>query len=178
MTTMAEPQTGDRIGAGAAEYNEVIDFFADEAEALDNQKFDDWLALLDPEIDYRMPVRVERMPKDGQGFTPMEFFSENLSSLTTRIKRFDTEQAWSEQPISRVRHLITTPRVYRTDDEAILAVTSNFMTARTHWDFDYDLITGERRDLLRRTDEGPRLRRRLIHIDQTILKSYNLSIFF
>jgi 3-phenylpropionate/cinnamic acid dioxygenase small subunit len=177
--TMATTTQGERFRSGSPEYSAALDFFTDEVAALDSQRFNDWLAMLAPEIEYRMPVRIERMPKDGMGFDDhMEYFSENLSSLTTRVKRFDTDQAWSEQPISRTRHLVTNARVMRTDDPAVISAVTNFLVARTHWDFDYDFFTGERHDLLRRTEGGLLLARRVIYLDQTLLKSYNLSIFF
>jgi 3-phenylpropionate/cinnamic acid dioxygenase small subunit len=177
--TVASSEVSTRLPAGTREYNEIVDFFTDEVAALDSTHFHDWLAMLAPDIEYRMPVRVERMPKDGLGFDGgMEFFSENLSSLTTRINRLDTEQAWSEQPISRARHLITNVRAHRTDNPNEFAVVSNFLVARTHWDFNYDLFTGERHDMLRREGDRLLLARRMIYMDQTVLKSYNLSIFF
>lgn len=167
------------VGFGTAEYAEVVDFLYREADLLDTMRFNEWLELLAPDIEYRMPVRLERMPKDGLGFVDgMEFFSESHASLTTRIKRLDTEQAWSEQPNSRTRHLITNVRIQRTDTANELAAVSNFLVTRTHWDFPYDLFAGERHDLLRRTGDSLLVARRIIYLDQTVLQSYNLSIFF
>ena len=176
--TMATTQD-TAIGAGTAEYAEVVEFLYHEADLLDTMRFPEWLELLAPEIEYRMPVRLERMPKDGLGFVQgMEFFSENHSSLTTRIKRLETEQAWSEQPNSRTRHLITNVRVRRGESPDELAVVSNFMVTRTHWDFPYDLFTGERHDVLRRSGDSFLVASRIVYLDQTVLQSYNLSIFF
>ena len=147
--------------------------------ALDERRFHDWVDMLAPDIEYRMPVRVERMPRDGLGFDDqMDFFAENYSSLKTRVDRLDTDQAWSEQPISRARHVYSNVRVFETDESDAFSVVSSFIVARTHWDFAYDLFSGERQDLLRRVDNGFQLVRRLILLDQTHLKSYNLSIFF
>ncbi|HEU4340878.1 MAG TPA: aromatic-ring-hydroxylating dioxygenase subunit beta, partial [Candidatus Binatia bacterium] len=41
-----------------------------------------------------------------------------------------------------------------------------------------DLISGERQDLLRRRDGGWKLARRLILVDQAVLGTRNLAIFF
>jgi hypothetical protein len=49
---------------------------------------------------------------------------------------------------------------------------------RTRSDLPYDFFSGERRDVLRPNGDGFRLARRTVLIDQTVLKAYNLSIFF
>lgn len=164
------------VAIGSAEYGEVLDFLHREARTLDEGRFEDWLAFLSPEVEYRMPVRIERMPKDGPGFIDdMEFYTENHSSLVTRVRRLQTEQAWAEQPGSRQRHFLTNSIVARDGDD--YSVVSNFMVTRTRSDLPYDFFTGERRDRLRRADDGLVLVDRLILLDQTVLLSYNLSIF-
>jgi 3-phenylpropionate/cinnamic acid dioxygenase small subunit len=168
----------DIVRIGSDEYAEVLDFLHREARALDESRFHDWLEFLADEVEYRMPVRLERMPKDGPGFVnEMEFYSENHSSLVTRVKRLQTEQAWAEQPGSRQRHFISNATVRRLETDAY-EVISNFLVTRTRSDLPYDLFTGERQDVVRRADSGELLlARRLILLDQTMLLSYNLSIF-
>jgi 3-phenylpropionate/cinnamic acid dioxygenase small subunit len=175
MSTVADNQ----VMIGSAEYAEVLQFLHGEARALDESRFEDWLGFLAPEISYRMPVRLERMPKDGPGFVDeMEFYSENHSSLVTRVRRLQTEQAWAEQPGSRQRHFLTNTIVTLRDDGAYEAI-SNFMVTRSRSDLPYDLFTGQRHDVMRRDEDGGGLllANRLILLDQTVLLSYNLSIF-
>lgn len=167
------------VAFGSPEYAGVVEFLHREAQALDQGRFEDWLGMLAPEVTYRMPVRLERMPKDGPGFVDeSEFYSENHSSLVTRVRRLQTEQAWAEQPGSRQRHYLTNTMVERREDGAY-AVVSNFLVTRTRSDLPYDFFTGERRDVLRQDDDDDRLllSERLILLDQTVLLSYNLSIF-
>ena len=57
-------------------------------------------------------------------------------------------------------------------------VSCAFLVMRTRSDLPYDFFSGERRDVLRAHGNGFRLARRKVLIDQTILKSYNLSVFF
>lgn len=176
MTALAE----NEVAIGSAEYAEVLDFLYREVRALDTSRFEDWLGFLAPEVEYRMPVRLERMPKDGPGFVDeMEFFTENHASLVTRVRRLQTEQAWAEQPGSRQRHFLTNTTIKRREQEGSYDVTSNFMVTRTRSDLPYDFFTGERRDVVRRADagDGLLLAGRLILLDQTVLLSYNLSIF-
>jgi 3-phenylpropionate/cinnamic acid dioxygenase small subunit len=152
-------------------------FVIDESDALDGYRFDDWLQLLTSDVEYRMPVRVNRMPKDGLGFVyEMEFMSEDLSSLQTRVRRLGTKQAWAEQPVSRTRHLITNVRVHRAEAPEEFDILANYMVARARWNRPYDLFTGERQDTLRRDNGALRLSRRVVYLDQTELQAHNLSI--
>ena len=76
-TAVAEP-----VAIGTPEYSEVVDFLYREARLLDGYDHRRWLEVLHPDIDYRMPVRLTRMPKDGLGFVDeMEYFAENFSSV-------------------------------------------------------------------------------------------------
>ena len=169
--------SGARIPVGSEGYNVILEWLYDEAALLDGGRFDEWLALMAPEISYEMPTRQSVYPKDGDGYTAdFGFFAENHSSLETRVKRLGTEQAWAEQPGSRTRHFVSNLQVEQDEDGAFLA-RSNFMVTRIRSDLPYDIFTGERRDLLRPEGDGFLLAKRTILFDQTVLKSYNLSIF-
>jgi 3-phenylpropionate/cinnamic acid dioxygenase small subunit len=175
MATMpAEP-----VRIGSEEYSEVLEFLYNEAQLLDSQRLQEWLATMTPDVEYHMPQRLSRMPKDGPGFeTGLEFFTENHSSLKTRIARLQTDQAWAEQPASRTRHFVSNTIVERLGEGEYHA-RSNFLVTRTRADLPYDMFTGEREDTLRRDDSGElKLAKRMIWFDQTVLRAYNLSIFF
>jgi 3-phenylpropionate/cinnamic acid dioxygenase small subunit len=174
MSAVAEP-----VAVGSAEYAEILDWLYREARLLDAADHLTWLEVLHPDVEYHMPVRLTRMPKDGPGFVDeMEFFAENFSSLNTRVRRLQTEQAWAEQPGSRTRHFVSNTLVDREPDGAYL-VRSSFLVTRTRSDMPYDVFTGERTDTLRRAEDGRLLlARRMIHLDQTVLQAMNLSIFF
>ncbi|MGY1812271.1 aromatic-ring-hydroxylating dioxygenase subunit beta [Blastococcus sp. SYSU D00820] len=169
----------ERLRIGSPEYAEAVEFLFEEARLLDAYDYRGWLQVLHPDIDYRMPVRITRMPKDGPGFVDgMEFFSENHSSLRTRVERLQTEQAWAEQPGSRARHFVSNTLVDRLPD-GDLSLTSAFLVTRVRADSPYDIFTGTRQDVLRRGEDGRLLLvKRLIHFDQTVLQAMNLSIFF
>jgi 3-phenylpropionate/cinnamic acid dioxygenase small subunit len=166
------------VSVGSADYNAVAEWLYREAAMLDAGDFDGWLALLATDIVYEMPTRQSVLPRDGDGFAmDFGFFAENYASLETRIRRLGTEQAWAEQPGSRTRHIVNNLLVDRDDDGDLLARCAFFVT-RIRSDLPYDLFTGERRDTLRPTSTGFELARRTVLIDQTVLKSYNLSFFF
>jgi len=168
----------EQVPIGSPIYAAVQEWLYREAALLDRGAFPEWLELMAPDIIYEMPTRMSVYPKDGDGFEAgFGFFADNHASLETRIKRLQTEQAWAEQPGSRTRHIVSNLLVDRLGDGQLLA-TSAFIVTRIRSDLPYDIFTGERRDTLRHEADGMKLSRRTILIDQTVLKSYNLSIFF
>jgi 3-phenylpropionate/cinnamic acid dioxygenase small subunit len=159
-------------------YGRVARFLYYEAELLDTYRFADWIALLTKDIEYRMPVRTTQFLTDGQGFQDFEFFSDNIHSLTTRVKRLETEFAWAEVPPSRTRHFVSNVIVKESDDGSALEVRSSFLVTRTRQDLDYQMFTGVRHDRLVPTEDSFAIARRTILIDQTVLTATNLSVLF
>jgi 3-phenylpropionate/cinnamic acid dioxygenase small subunit len=174
-----DTQAGTFIGHGAAEHAEISDWLTREAHLLDDVFLDDWYALLHPELEYSMPVRLSLMPKDGMGFRDdADYYMDNYGSIKTRIDRLKTDMAWSEQPGSRTRHLVTNPLIEKTG-EGEYAVRSQFLVTRARADNYPDVFSGQRHDVLVRGDDGCLLlRSRRILLDQSVLKSFNLSILF
>jgi 3-phenylpropionate/cinnamic acid dioxygenase small subunit len=167
-----------RVPTGSAEYSELVQWLYDEAYLLDSGEFEQWFNLMTEDISYEMPARISVMPKEGSGFAEHSgLFSENHSSLMARVKRLQTEQAWAEQPRSRTRHLITNVVVDRMSS-GDFDVRSAFLITRARADRVSDTFTGERHDILRRAGSSWKLARRLILLDQTVIKSHNLSFFF
>ena len=105
------------------------------------------------------------------------FFDDDLESLTTRVKRLETEFAWAETPPSRTRHFISNT-ILEPCEEGEARARSHFMVTRTRSDNGYQMFTGERQDTLRRGDDGTlRFARRVILPDQTTITATNLSVF-
>jgi 3-phenylpropionate/cinnamic acid dioxygenase small subunit len=160
-------------------YGRVLSMLHREAELLDAYKFSEWLEQFTDDIEYRMPVRTTQFLTDGEGFHDFELMSENRASLYTRVKRLETEFAWAETPPSRTRHFVSNVVVERLeDDPGGLEVRSSFMVTRTRADLDHQLFTGQRQDRWRDVDGAWRIARRLILVDQTVITSTNLSVFF
>jgi 3-phenylpropionate/cinnamic acid dioxygenase small subunit len=177
MTT--EAATPVTFGHGTPEHAEISDWLTREVHLLDDARLADWLATLHPEITYSMPLRLSLMPKDGAGFRDdMDYYLDDHASLRMRVNRLKTEMAWAEQPGSRTRHLVTNPLIESAGD-GHYRVRSQFLVTRARADQLPDLFSGVRDDLLVRGEDGALLlRRRRILLDQSVLKSFNLSIFF
>lgn len=166
------------FGHGTPEHAEVSDWLTREVHLLDQVRMEEWFATLHPEITYSMPLRLSLMPKDGQGFRDdMDYYMDDHASIRMRINRLHTEMAWAEQPGSRTRHLVTNPLIEAADGGAY-HVRSQFLATRARADQLPDIFSGAREDLLVRGDAGELLLiERRILLDQSVLKSFNLSFF-
>jgi 3-phenylpropionate/cinnamic acid dioxygenase small subunit len=156
-----------------------IEWLNEEAALLDANKMREWLELLDSEVDYRLPIRVTRERPKGLGFSAEGYHMyEDFESLRVRVERLYGEYAWAEDPPSRTRRLVSNVRVSvaRSDEYEVL---SNLLIFRSRLDaIEYELIAGERHDLLIEVAGGLKLRRRLILLDHSTLANKNLALFF
>jgi 3-phenylpropionate/cinnamic acid dioxygenase small subunit len=164
---------------GRETLDETYEFLVHEAELLDDQRMRDWLALLDPEIEYRMPVRITQERSAGFGFSETaSHMNEDWASLETRVVRLDTDYAWAEDPPSRARRFVTNIRATPGSAEDLIAARSNILLFRARYDDpSYQLLSAERHDLLRRGPDGLRLLRRMVLLDHTTLGTSNLGVF-
>lgn len=154
-------------------------WLVDEAWLLDSQAYEAWLARLTDDVHYFMPVRVTTALGSGYDTSPgMAHFDEDWYSLSRRVARFLTEHAWTEDPPSRLRHHLSNVRTFATPDAAHLVVESATLLFRSRGDVgEPSIISAGRRDLLRRTDEGLRLARRVVMVDESVMRTQNLAIF-
>lgn len=175
---------GSRVDA--EQYYELLNFYNDEAALLDEGRYTDWLQNFDEDLEYWAPTRTNRTRRqqalaiaDRDG---LAFYDETHSSLAWRIRRFDSGMAWSEDPPSRTRHLITNLIAFHgtvaETEEAVIEARTNFMVYRTRLEHEEDIFVGTRTDLLRRTEDGYKVFDRRILLDINVLNSKNISTFF
>ena len=177
MTTAAST-TSERVAD--AVYLDVLHFLNVEAQLLDEERFDEWLALLTEDVTYRMPLTVTRERSDLPIYAnDMEILSETLASLRFRIERLKTEYAWAEDPPSRTRHLVTNVIVTRGSSEDEVLASSCFCV---HWSrstaAEGDFFIGTRKDRLVRVDGQWRLAARELLLDTTTLSANGVTILF
>jgi 3-phenylpropionate/cinnamic acid dioxygenase small subunit len=132
---------------------------------------------------YWMPDRYNALdmtdPADGVSKPgDLALFEETKKTLHTRVARLATGLAWSEVPPSRTRHLITNVQVEPSETESEVRVRSNFLVYRTQLEHSQDLFVGTRDDVLRKVNGKWKIARRTILLDQAVLSSANLSVFF
>ncbi|WP_020122045.1 3-phenylpropionate/cinnamic acid dioxygenase subunit beta [Streptomyces canus] len=170
----------EKIAAMYLQY-EVEQFYTHEAALLDHQRFEEWVDLFTDDTAYFMPIRrtVPRRNLSREFTQPgeMAFFDDDKATLVGRVQKLGTGTAWAEDPPSRTRHLVTNVRIIE-DLGTELTVETCFHLYRTRLKSEIDEWIGRREDVLRRTEEGFRIARRDIYLDQTVLLSQNLSNFF
>ncbi|MSQ72318.1 MAG: phenylpropionate dioxygenase [Betaproteobacteria bacterium] len=154
-------------------------FLYAEARLLDRHQYGNWLALLSPEIDYRIPVRRTVSKHDGDGFSDKAFFmEEDFGSLALRIKRFESDYAWSENPPTRTRRMVANVHLERIGSGGEAQVCSNLVVYCFRGDAPVPVVlSAERQDTLCMLDQGWQLKQRLVLLDTTVLGMESLSIF-
>lgn len=160
-------------------FRHIEAFIYHEAELLDNQQYDQWLALWDEQASYQMPVRVThtKRQKDQEFQQNFGHFDETKEMLAMRIKRLSTSTAWAEDPPSRTRHFVTNLRISPLDENQY-ELKTNLMLYRNRSDnAGHDLLSAERHDIIHKTNGQWQLLKRVIYIDQATLGTLNLSIF-
>jgi len=152
--------------------------YAAEARYLDQEDYERWFGLLTEDLHYWMPTRETRFRRDETAPDPqrMNFYKETLESLRMRASRLDTGTAWSENPRTRYRHLITNVEVFPASGNEIRAL-SNFIVYRHRLEREEAWLVGQREDVLRSVDSELRIARRTILLDQSVLLSKNLNVY-
>lgn len=165
----------------------IEEFLYLEAELLDDHRYDEWLALLADDIHYWAPTQANRLRRDRgrEASAPGEvaLFDDDKTTLCWRVRQMGLATHWAEDPPSRTRHLVSNIRIAPGESAGEYAVRSNFLCYRNRLRDEVDLWAGERRDVLRRVDDGGGrpgwlITKRAITLDQNVVLSKNLSVFF
>jgi 3-phenylpropionate/cinnamic acid dioxygenase small subunit len=173
------------LSASTALRLELEDFFALESDLLDERRFEEWLDLLTDDVQYRVPIarNVHSAHAATEYLTErldVSWMDEGKETLTHRVEQMRTGMHWAEEPVSRTSHLYTNLRVAESGSEAgqqTATTRLKFLVYRNRLRSEEDFMVGKRLDDLVRTDDGWRVRRRVVMLDQTVLLSNNLTTF-
>ena len=166
---------------------EIEDFLYREADLLDERHYDEWLALLAEDVRYWMPMRRNVKVDDlKREFTregrDISWFDEGKETLTRRVRQIQTGIHWAEEPVSRISHLLSNIRLVEVNPSAAepaeVSVRCRFLVYRNRVETETDILVGKREDLLRRVGAQWQIARRKILLDQNVLLSKNLTLFF
>ena len=154
-------------------------WLVEEAALLDARHWEAWLDLLADDVRYVMPVRVTMSLRGGSDVRgEMAHFDEDRYSLGKRVERLATEHAWTEDPPSRTRHLITNIRTFATGADDVLRVESAVLLFRSRGDTrPPEIVCAGRVDRLRANGDSYQLAERRIDVDESVLRTQNLAIF-
>ena len=166
---------------------EVEEFLYQEAELLDERRFEEWLDLLTEDIRYWMPIRrnvkfgeLEReFTRQGQD---INWFDEGKDTLTRRVNQILTGVHWAEEPLSRICHTVSNVQILEAtpsaSDATEVSVKCRFMIYRNRVQTETDFLVGKREEVLRREAGQWKIAERKVVLDQNVLMAKNLTFFF
>ena len=166
---------------------EIEEFLYQEAEILDERRFEEWLELLTEDIRYFMPIRrnvkfgeLDReFTREGQD---INWFDEGKDTLTRRVNQLLTGIHWAEEPLSRICHIISNVQVLEAIPSASepteVKIKSRFLVYRNRVETETDILVGKREDVLRKVNGDWNVAQRRIILDQNVLMAKNLTFFF
>lgn len=147
------------------------EFLTREARTLDDGEFQEWVAdFLAEEVTYRVPTRTTQERETRSEFGRESYhFNETRDSLETRVNRLENEYAWSANPPSRIRRVVSNIAVDPSGDGG-LTVTDYLVVLR----YDRDdrraqLLSAERVSELQVDEQSVRLSNRDVFLDQTAI---------
>jgi len=168
-----------RVPLGSEIYNRLLETLYDEAAALDERRFDDWIAMLTEDLVYQAPIRLTRTGpnRDRDVMRTMFHFDEDYNSILMRTGRLQ-KSAWAEDPPSRCRRFVTNVRVGECEAAGEYEVVSYLFLERSRGDNpENEHATAERRDVWRDVDGAYKLVSREIIADQSVLGMSNFAVF-
>jgi len=178
----ASGATRDEIAAMVLQHR-VEQFYYAEARLIDERDFAAWLDLFTDDVRYLVPIHRNVAADeftDALGDSGLAHFDDDKAVLTRRVTRMGSGLAWTEDPPSIQRHLVTNVQVSPRDDGE-LDVHSCFQVHRYRLDREVEVFTGARRDRLRRDNaehrQGFVIAARTVYLDHTTVLANNLNLF-
>ncbi|MDA1035625.1 MAG: 3-phenylpropionate/cinnamic acid dioxygenase subunit beta [Chloroflexi bacterium] len=166
---------------------EVEDFLYNEADLLDEHRYEEWLDLFTEDARYYAPMKRNVSSKEmDRELTAevheMSWFDEGKDTLKMRVAQIRTNVHWAEEPLSRVSHFVSNVRLLDSSASEVgpaeIRVKCRFLIYRNRREDEEDTWIGKRVDTLRKVDGHWKISRREIYIDQNVMLSKNLTNFF
>jgi 3-phenylpropionate/cinnamic acid dioxygenase small subunit len=167
--TSSAPQ--ERIAAELEEHFEVARFLTREAQLLDDRRYSDWLALLNEDVEYRVPIRRVRQsegPDDDWAVSKelseegeLQMTVSRLPDLQLRVGRLLSGKAHTENPPWFTQRLVTNIDVRHGASADRYEVDSKFLLNRFKAGREQTIV-GSRRDTLIRVGADFRISRRVV----------------
>lgn len=160
--------------------HEIEHFYFREARLFNGHCYREWLhTMVDERIHYWMPIFEERLRNDRRPQPELlpAIFDEDYADLDDRIARLETGLVWTEDPPSRIRHLITNVEAYEGSESGQIDAYSNFLVCRNRLEREETILVGGREDRLVRRGQELRLLKRTIIVPQRVVQDTNLYYF-
>ena len=152
---------------------DLVDFVLREVRLLDDQRFDDWLALFTEDGRYWMPLERGQTERKLH----CSLMDEDTLLLKVRIERLHGARTFSQQPGSRCHHLLQQPSVESRDEAAGVYVTRTaFHYVETRVD-EQQLYAGWATHTLKATTEGLRIQLKRVDLVNCDAAFGNIQLF-
>ena len=178
-------ESADSTPVSLEELHAVEQFLYREARMLDDRLYTEWLGLLADDCSYRVPTRESVQAFRGKPPVTIEdelaavcYFEDDKLTLLAKVLRLGTGTSWGENPPSRTRRLVSNVEVARGEAPGELLVYSNLILHRSRRVDEVSQFVGQRRDVLRQTDKGLLLAKRVVVLDMNICDSSHMGNFF
>ncbi|HSV45575.1 MAG TPA: aromatic-ring-hydroxylating dioxygenase subunit beta [Ramlibacter sp.] len=148
--------------------HEIEDFLFSEAALLDDWKLDEWLALFTDDARYLVPSTD--LPQDAPPEGNLFFIADDHFRISERVKRLMKKTAFSEQPRSKTRHLVSNVRLLSQSADQCVA-TSAFITSRAK-SGNVDLYVGSSEYTIVRREGALRIRSKRCTLDMDALRPH------
>ncbi len=175
----------DNAPVSLEELHAVEQFLYREARMLDDRLYMEWLGLLADDCTYVVPTRETVQAVRGKPpvttddeLAGLAYFEDDKLTLMAKALRLGTGTSWGENPPSRTRRLVSNVEVVRGEAPGELLVYSNLVLHRSRRVDEVSQFVGQRRDVLRQTDKGLLLAKRLVVLDMNICDSSHMGNFF
>ena len=181
------------VATTSVQHRELERFYFHEARLLDSRQYQQWLALVSPDISYQVPsrvnVQVDNRERGNEHMIGVERELEGPDSmgcpvreetyvhLMVRVERAYKINSWSENPPARTRRIVGNIELMA-EEAGELTVWSNF---HLHWarpGNETVLYCGQRRDLLQSQEEGYLIRQREVILDYADIELPTLGLLF
>jgi p-cumate 2,3-dioxygenase beta subunit len=147
---------------------EIEDFLFNEAALLDDWKLEEWLALFTDDARYLVPATD--LPKDAPPEGNLFYIADDYFRIGERVKRLMKKTAFSEQPRSKTRHLVSNVRVFSQSADHCVA-NAAFITSRAKGG-NVDLYVGSSEYTIVRREGELRIRSKRCTLDMEALRPH------
>jgi 3-phenylpropionate/cinnamic acid dioxygenase small subunit len=161
-------------------FHEVEQFYFREARLFSEHRYREWLqSMVDEKIHYWMPIFEDRLKNDRRPMPELvpAVYDDDYADLDDRIARLETGLVWTEDPPSRIRHLVTNVEAYDASGSGEIEAYSNFLVCRNRLEREETILIGGREDRLVRRGGELRILRRKIVVPQRVVQDTNLYYF-
>lgn len=178
---------GEQVPDRVTLQHECEQFLYHAAALLDDRRLNEWHELLTDDISYRVPIRTTRERAADTEFSDASYhMKEDWDTLKVRTERMASDFAWSEDPPSRTRRQVSNVRITDVSDAEIALANNLVIVQSRKSETEADLLSMERRDTLRRDEDGYalewtsgpglKLAEREVLLDHTVVPTSSLSI--